>query len=148
MLWAPAVRDVVLAQSKAEWPELTIQVVEVSRDQSGLTVRFRFVNASAQPFPLGDRVAADSADHDSLAGVALVDPSGRRKYFVLRDRDNRPVCSRDLPPLEPGERRLLFARFPAPLAGTSRITIQIPHAPDLPEVPVAGAGGQEGRGVV
>lgn len=72
---APAVRDVVLAQSKAEWPELTIQVVEVSRDQSGLTVRFRFVNASAQPFPLGDRFAADSADHDSLAGVALVDPS-------------------------------------------------------------------------
>jgi hypothetical protein len=142
----PVSQAAVLAEAKAEWPELTIQVVDVSRVDGTLVVQFRFANAAARSFQFGDRFAADPADRETLADVALVDPSGRRKCFILRDRANRPECSRDLAPLEPGETRLLFARFPAPPAGTSRITIQIPHVPDLREVPVTG--GQNGRGVV
>ncbi len=132
----------VLAQARAEWAELTIQVVEVTRRDGSLVVRLRFANHGTQPFEFGDRFAADPADRDTIADVALLEPSGQRKYFVLRDRENRPQCSRDLTPLQPGEERLVFVRFPAPLAGTSRITIQVPHVPDLPQVPVTG--GQNG----
>jgi hypothetical protein len=144
---AATTRRPALAMAKAEWPGLTIEVIEITRVGGTLLVRFRFENAAAQPFGFGDRFAADPADRDTLADVALLDPSGRRKYFVLRDRANRPECSTGLSPLEPGEKRELFARFPAPAPGTSRITIQIPHVPEMREVPVA-AGGQNGPGIV
>lgn len=144
----PAQHVRALAQAKAEWPELTIEVLEVRPVGGTLLVRFRFVNTSAQPFEFGDRFAAQPGDRDSLADVALLDPSGRRKSFVLRDRANQPQCSAGQSPLEPGEKRLLFARFPAPLAGTSRITIQVPHVPEMREVPVAAASGPNGPGGV
>lgn len=123
-----------LAQAKAGW--LTIDVLGVTRAGGGLLVRFRFANGAAQPFDFADRFAADPAERNSVADIALLDPSGRRKYFVLRDRMNQPVCSTGLSPLRPGEARMLFARFPAPPAGTSRITIQIPHGPDIADVPI------------
>jgi hypothetical protein len=145
---APTVRVRALAQARAEWPELTIEVVEVSRVDGTLLVRFRFANESGQPFEFGDRFAAGPGDRDTIADVALAEPSGQRKYFVLRDRANRPDCSTGLLPLAPGERRLLFARFRAPRADTSRITIQIPHVPEIADVPVALPGGQNGPGVV
>jgi len=144
----PTARVRALAQARAEWPELTIEVIEVSQVDGALLVRFRFANESGKPFEFGDRFAAEPGDRDTIADVALVEPSGQRKYFVLRDRANRPECSTGLLPLAPGERRLLFARFPAPRAGTSRITIQIPHVPEIGDVPVAVPGGQTGPGVV
>jgi hypothetical protein len=45
-----------------------------------------------------------------------------------------PLCaggSQGIRPLQPGERRILTLRFPAPPQGTSRIRIQIPHLPPL-----------------
>ncbi len=141
---APA-RPQVIAEAKAEWPGLVVQVLDVSQTDGSLVVQFRFANSGTQPFPFGDRFAADAADRDTLADVTLTDVSGRRKYFILRDRANRPLCSANLTPLDPGESRVLFARFPAPLPGTSRITIQVPHVRDLGEVPISG---QNGRGGV
>jgi hypothetical protein len=132
---APAAAP-ALAFARAEWPGLTIEVVEVKRIGGMLAVQLRFTNASPQPFEFGTRFAADPADRDTLADVALVEPMGLRKYFVLRDRENRPACSTAVPALQPGERRLLFARFPAPREGTSRITIQIPHVADMRDVPI------------
>ncbi len=137
---APTVKSEVLARAISEWPGVTIEVTEASRDSGTLLVRLRFANTSTQPFEFGDRFAADPADRDTLADVSAAEPGGRRKYFVLRDRANRPDCSRDLSPLQPGETRLLFARFPAPLAGTSRITIQVPHVPELPDLPLSSGG--------
>ncbi len=128
-----------LAQARTEWPQLTIEVLEASRTGSTLLVRFRVANQAPQSFEFGDRFAADPADRDTLADVALLDPSGQRKYFVLRDGVNRPACSTGLAPLKPGETRELFARFPAPAANASRITIQIPHVPDIRDVPITGS---------
>jgi len=127
----------VLAEAKAEWPGLIVQVVEVKRNAGTVSVQLLFANTSQQPFEFGDRFASDPADRDTLADVVLVEPSGLRKYFVLRDRANRPAGSGAVSPLRPGERRPLVVRFPAPPAGTSRITIQIPHVPAIRDVPIS-----------
>ncbi len=127
----------VLAEAKAEWPGLIVQVIEVKRNAGTVSVQLLFANTSQQPFEFGDRFASDPADRDTLADIVLVEPSGLRKYFVLRDRANRPAGSGVVSPLRPGERRPVFVRFPAPPAGTSRITIQIPHVPAIRDVPIS-----------
>lgn len=136
-----------LAHVKAEWPQLAVDVVEASRSGASLTIRFRFTNAGPGAFDFGDRFASDPADRDSLADVALLDPSGLRKYFVLRDRSNRPACSTEPSPLRPGESRELFVRFPTPPPGVSRITILVPHAPEIRDVPIGGSDQTPGTGV-
>ena len=125
-----------LARARAEWPGLTIEVVQARRTGGVLLIQMRFANTSQQRFEFGNRFAADPADRDTLADATLLEPSGLRKYFILRDRDNRPACSADITPLQPGEQRLLDVRFPAPPEGTSRITIRLPHVPDIRDVPL------------
>jgi hypothetical protein len=136
-----------LAHVKAEWPQLVVDVVEAARSGASLTIRFRFTNAGPGAFDFGDRFASEPADRDSLADVALLEPSGLRKYFVLRDRSNRPACSTGLSPLRPGETRELFVRFPAPPPGASRITILVPHVPEIRDVPVGNRDQMPGTGV-
>ncbi len=134
-----AASPAVLAAADTEWRGVRVEVVEAQRTGALLEVRFRVVNLSPQPFEFGNRFASDPADRDTLADTTVAEPGGWRRYSVLRDRDGRPLCSTAVPPLEPGERRVLFARFPAPQEGTSRITIQIPHVAELREVPVGQA---------
>ncbi len=141
----PAVQRV--AQAKAEWRPLVVEVIEATRSGASLTVRFRFTNSGPGPFEFGDRFAFEPPDRDSLADVAVLEPSGSRKYFVLRDRWERPDCSAGIEPLRPGETRELFVRFPAPPPETTSITILVPHVPEIRDVPVGSGDQKPGSGV-
>ncbi|MFJ8034733.1 hypothetical protein [Streptomyces sp. NPDC096032] len=62
----------------------------------------------------------------SLAGATLVDFTGGKRYYVLRDTDARPLTTTGLSQLQGGESVPVFVQFPAPPASTSRVDFELP----------------------
>lgn len=50
----------------------------------------------------------------SLGGATLVDSKGKKRYYVLRDTEGRPLTTTKFPPLKAGESLPVFMQFPAP----------------------------------
>ena len=130
----------VLAETMGEEGHLTIGVVSLDRvAPDTVELRLAVTNTSqpgTPPLDVGQRFSADGPDRGTLAEVFLADLAHERKFFVLRDRANAPLGSRDLTPLSPGERRVLWARYPAPGERDLEVVVHVPHAEPLPNVPV------------
>ncbi|MFH8446370.1 hypothetical protein ACH4D3_34815 [Streptomyces sp. NPDC018026] len=62
----------------------------------------------------------------SLGGATLVDSKGKKRYYVLRDTDGRPLTTTNFPALKTGESLPVFMQFPAPPADTAEVTLQLP----------------------
>ncbi|MEV0017435.1 hypothetical protein [Streptomyces tendae] len=62
----------------------------------------------------------------SLGGATLVDAKGKKRYYVLRDTDGRPLTTTNFPALKAGESLPVFMQFPAPPAETAEVTLQLP----------------------
>lgn len=114
--------------------ELT-EVVRVSREI--VEARLVLLNTGTRPLDLGTRFALREEDGPSISGLVLLEETVQKKSFVLRDARDQPLCSSGLTPLEPGERRAVWARFPAP--GGSTVIAQLPGLPPFPAVEVPAA---------
>jgi len=129
-----------LAEATSDVPNLLVRVLEVRRTGPDVvTVALELVNTGApgQTLALGSIFAADPRDAGSLADMFLLDEAGQRKYYLLRDGADRPRCSIETASLVPGEPRAVWASFPAPPAGVSRLTVCLPHVPPMRGVPVS-----------
>ncbi|HVT44381.1 MAG TPA: hypothetical protein VMT00_08320, partial [Thermoanaerobaculia bacterium] len=69
-------------------------------------------------------------------GVYLIDAAGREKISVMRDADNRCICSRKPDSIETGGRALVWAKFPAPTGEVERVSIVIPKFLPIDEVAI------------
>lgn len=131
----------VLASADGEKSGVRVEVTELKRS-SGDTVNLKFVliNDSDEQFAFYGHYLGDSAvrsDHKSVGGVHLVDPAGKKKYLVVRDAEEKCVCSTDLADAKPKTRVNLWAKFPAPPAGVQKISIVIPHFSPMDDVPIS-----------
>ncbi|MCL4848172.1 MAG: hypothetical protein KJ066_16645 [Acidobacteria bacterium] len=91
-----------------------LEVVDVTRPALGVVeVQLTLVNIGASAFDLGERWAA-AGEPGALSELALAEPDGQKRHFVLRDDHGRPLCSTGEAPIAAGERRQLWARFGAP----------------------------------
>jgi hypothetical protein len=115
-----------------------VQVTEVARTgPEALLVRFRLVNPDpAAPVAPGDAFAQSPDEGSSLSGVYLIDETGRKKLFVLRDDQDHPLCSVGLGAIAPGGRIDAWARYPAPGPGALRVTVQVPKLAPFRGLPV------------
>lgn len=129
----------VLAETIGEEGHLAIAVVSLDRVAADtLELRVAVTNTSPAGSPaldIAQRFSADGPDQGTLAEVYLADLSHERKLFVLRDDQNAPLGSRDTTPLGAGERRVLWARYPAP-KNESEVVVHVPHADPMPNVPI------------
>lgn len=131
----------VLASADGEKAGVRVVITELKRS-SGDTVNLKFVliNDSDEKLGLWGSYLGDArvrADHKSVGGVHLVDPAGKKKYLVVRDAEEKCLCSTDLSDLEPKTRANLWAKFPAPPAGVQKISIVIPHFSPMDDVPIS-----------
>jgi hypothetical protein len=137
---APPPAPPVLAETTGEEGHLTIGVVSLDRvapDTVELRLAVTNTGPAASPaLDVAQRFSADGPDRGTLAEVYLADLSHEHKFFVLRDTANAPIGSRDLTPLAAGERRVLWARYPAPGDRDLEVVVHVPHAEPLPNVPV------------
>jgi hypothetical protein len=56
----------------------------------------------------------------------LVDSKGRKRYYVLRDTDGRPLTTTGLSTIKSGESVPVFMQFPSPPTDTAEVTLQLP----------------------
>ncbi|MEU3483351.1 hypothetical protein ACI2LO_19160 [Streptomyces sp. NPDC033754] len=110
---------------------LTLVINSAERDAGGfLTVKGRLRNTSESVSAVPAQVSGDETEvvkhGTSLGGATLVDSAGKKRYYVLRDTDGRPLTTSALDSLGPGKSTAVFMQFPAPPASTTEVSFQLP----------------------
>jgi hypothetical protein len=131
----------VLVEAKNDAAALTVQVLDAQRVTADtLRIEIALVNTSSAPEPL-DVVAAltgSPAASFTPEDLCLLTPDGSRRLFVLRDAADKPLSGGGFEPLQPGERRNVWAVFPSPGANTAKVSL-VMASMVLPDVPIAPA---------
>ncbi|MEV7104788.1 hypothetical protein [Streptomyces atroolivaceus] len=102
------------------------------RDSGGfLTVSGQLKNTGSElyttPIQWGGTEQAVAATGRSLAAMTLVDSKDKKRYYVLRDTDNRPLTTSGFEPsIDAGKSLTFFAQFPAPAQSTTQVDLQFP----------------------
>jgi hypothetical protein len=130
-----------IASADGEKPGTRVDVQELKRGSGGtVTLKMAFVNDSEHAVGFGYNYADpdhEIRDHGSIGAVQLIDPVGKKKYFVARDSGGKCVCSTQIPDIAPHSRVSLWAKFPAPPDDVQKVSIVIPHFQPLDDVPIS-----------
>ena len=130
----------VVASTEGERPGIRVEVTELKRSPSALSLKFTIINGSEKGvsfnYDFGDP-DHHIKDFDSVGGVSLVDAAGKKKYMVVRDSETACVCSRGVKDVPPGSRVNLWAKFPPPPEDVKRISIMIPHFAPMDDAPIS-----------
>ncbi|MEU2517869.1 hypothetical protein ABZ732_03665 [Streptomyces pseudogriseolus] len=122
--------DEILAELRGEGG-LMLKITSAARDAGGfVTVNGELKNDSSEPARVSLRAAGVETEiirhGPSLGGATLVDSASKKRYYVLRDTDGRPLTTTNMPRLKAGESIPVFMQFPAPPTDTSEVTFQLP----------------------
>jgi hypothetical protein len=141
---------VVASADKGDLPGIALAINQLRRsDPNTVTLIFSIANRGDKPFAfdwtwgeLGFVRVGDALSFD-MSGVYLVDPEGKKKYLVLRDTNKGCICTTGilkageaLKGLDAGQETTMFAKFPAPPASVTKLTVSVPHFPALDGVPL------------
>ncbi len=129
-----------IAEGTCDNPRIRVQVLEITRpDREALLVTFLLVNPdAAAPVTVGDRFSDPAAAAGSLSGVFVLDEGLGKRAYVMRDAQDRPMCSNGLGVIPPGGRVPAWSRFPAPAAGARQVTVQVPGVAAFRNLPITG----------
>jgi hypothetical protein len=58
-----------------------------------------------------------------------VDSKGKKRYYVLRDTDGRPLTTTGLTTIKAGGTVAVFMQFPAPPSTTAEVSFELPTFP-------------------
>ncbi|MFF4703902.1 hypothetical protein ACWC4D_24290 [Streptomyces sp. NPDC001288] len=110
---------------------LLLQITSADRDSGGfLTVNGTFKNDGGQSLVIPSAIRGDETEivqhGTSLGGATLVDSKGKKRYYVLRDTEGRPLTTTGLSTIAAGQTIPVFMQFPAPPADTTEVTLQLP----------------------
>lgn len=122
--------DAPLAELKGQ-DGLLLQITSAVRDSGGfVTVNGAFKNDGSQSLVIPSALRGDETEivqhGTSLGGATLVDSKGKKRYYVLRDTDGRPLTTTGLSAIQAGQTIPVFMQFPAPPADTTEVTLQLP----------------------
>ncbi|MFF0794717.1 hypothetical protein [Streptomyces spiralis] len=111
---------------------LQLTITSAVRSSGGfLTVRGEMKNQNAKSVIVPAQLEGSELDivknGPSLGGATLVDFQAGLRYYVLRDTDGRPLTTTGISELAAGESVPVYMQFPAPPAGTTHVTFQLPQ---------------------
>lgn len=123
--------------------DLHIAIHELARRGETVELTFSLTNTdSDDDWSFAGRLAGVNILHedaDTVAAVELVDPVNSKVHLVARDSEDNCVCSDaswgDI--LEPGDSVLMSATFGAPPEDVSTMTVRMPMAGSLNDVPIS-----------
>jgi hypothetical protein len=137
-----AVAPAGIATADGETAGVTATVKELKRASGGtISLKLVITNGSDKQLDTGYAfVDPDNEvrDFNSIGGVQLIDPVGKKKYFVARDAEKKCVCSQGIKGIEPGASINVWAKFPAPPLDVQKISVIIPHFSPMDDVPISG----------
>ncbi|MFE2089535.1 hypothetical protein [Streptomyces sp. NPDC059460] len=122
--------NVKLAEARGQ-DGVTLIINQVKRDSGGfITVQGEIKNGSDRNQPTsgwaGTEAGVAPQNPNSVAGAALIDKVGKKRYYVLRDTENRCLCTTGILPLQPGKSTSVFMQFPAPPSSTTEVDFMLP----------------------
>ncbi|MDN5382820.1 MULTISPECIES: hypothetical protein [Streptomyces] len=111
-----------------------LQITDAKRDSGGfVTVNGILKNDGSKVANVPAQLSGNETEiirHGvSLGGATLVDPKSKKRYYVLRDTEGRPLTTTGFPALKPGQSVGVFMQFPSPPASTTEVTFQLPQFP-------------------
>lgn len=114
----------------------TAELLSVKRGDGGtITMQFKFTNPTDKPIEVSQ---VGHYNNDNIASlVYYVDPKNRKKYLVIKDEEKKPLSS-DMQYLKlaANASKAGWAKFPAPPADVTAITVYLPSAPPFERVPI------------
>ncbi|WP_030749703.1 hypothetical protein [Streptomyces sp. NRRL S-31] len=110
---------------------LLLQVTSAQRDAGGfVTVNGTLKNDGAQTAVIPSALSGNETEiiknGRSFGGATLVDSQGKKRYYVLRDTEGRPLTTTGFSTLKSGATLAVFMQFPAPPASVSELDFQLP----------------------
>jgi hypothetical protein len=110
---------------------LLLQITSAQRDSGGfVTVNGMLKNDGAGDLVIPSALSGNETEivrnGRSLGGATLVDPQGKKRYYVLRDTEGRPLTTTGFSTLKPGADLAVFMQFPSPPANVSEVDFQLP----------------------
>jgi hypothetical protein len=110
---------------------LLLQITSAERDSGGfVTVSGDLKNDGSENVVVPAALRGDETEiirHGrTLGGATLVDSKEKKRYYVLRDTEGRPLTTSDLKTIKSGESIPVFMQFPAPPTSTTEVTFQLP----------------------
>jgi hypothetical protein len=110
---------------------LLLQITSAQRDSGGfITVNGNLKNdgdkSRSVPSALSGNETEIIRNGRSLGGATLVDSKSKKRYYVLRDTDGRPLTTTGFSTLKAGESLSVFMQFPSPPTSTTEVTFQLP----------------------
>ncbi|MFI9047624.1 hypothetical protein [Streptomyces sp. NPDC053427] len=104
------------------------------RDAGGfVTVQGVLKNTSSEPFSESSAWRGDETEMQQhgnhLGGATLIDAKERKRYYVLRDTEGRPLATTGIRIIKPAETLPVFMQFPSPPASTTDVEFQLPTFP-------------------
>jgi Cytochrome oxidase complex assembly protein 1 len=119
--------SVIASAQYSNDPNLRCDVLELKRVSGGaLLARWRFVNTGTKP------VAYDFSWDD----IYYIDPAGNKKYNFLTI-DGKRILDQWWGTLQPGEQRVVWAKYPAPPPTSKRISLNVPKFTPFEDIPVS-----------
>ncbi|MDO0925968.1 hypothetical protein QQY24_11235 [Streptomyces sp. TG1A-8] len=113
---------------------LTLKITSAERDSGGfVTVNAQLKNDGSKDAVLSSQLTGNETEimknGQSFGGATLVDPKGRKRYYVLRDTDGRPLTTIGVQSVRAGDTVPIFMQFPAPPTSTAEVSFQLPTFP-------------------
>ncbi|MGW1781408.1 hypothetical protein ACWCQQ_20020 [Streptomyces sp. NPDC002143] len=113
---------------------LLLQIASAVRDSGGfVTVNGALKNDSGTEAVIPSALSGNETEIInnglSLGGATLVDSKSKKRYYVLRDTEGRPLTTTGFSTLKAGESIDVFLQFPAPPASSTDVTFQLPLFP-------------------
>ncbi|WP_031163826.1 hypothetical protein [Streptomyces durhamensis] len=110
---------------------LLLQITSAQRDAGGfVTVNGTLKNDGAQTMVIPSALSGNETEiiknGKSLGGATLVDSQGKKRYYVLRDTEGRPLTTTGFSALRAGATLAVFMQFPAPPTNTAEVEFQLP----------------------
>lgn len=134
---APATpaKPAALATADGETQGLRLEVTQLKRAGSdAMMLKFTVYNDSDKEYNGNE---FHKKEYNSTDGVYLVDLEGKKKYEVVKDSDGNCVCSRSINSIASHFTAVLWARFGAPPATTTKLSVTVPHFTPMDDVPLS-----------
>jgi hypothetical protein len=110
---------------------LSLKITSATRDSGGfLTINGELKNDGSEAAVLSSQLTGNETEimknGQSFGGATLVDTKGKKRYYVLRDTDGRPLTTTGVQDVKAGGTVSIFMQFPAPPTSTTEVDFQLP----------------------
>ncbi len=136
---APPAQAAIASQEYNENPDLRCDILEVKRLSGGaLLLKWRLSRPAAGTASGRSAAPAATIHHTwSWSYVYVTDPAENKKYSGLKDSEGSWLAQGDSKQYAPGDRQVMWMKFPAPPVTSARISFVFPGFPPFEDLAVS-----------